>query len=177
MPVSDLHGLSDIAIEIQRIAPRSVLDCGVGFGLYGALCRQIMDGQNGRCHREHWQGKLYGVEAWERYRNPCWELYDKIHIEEIPGGYGFDIDLVLLIDVLEHFEKERGRRLLHECVKHNKHVIVSVPNGRMDQGATFGNPYERHLHTFHGVEEFEPYNFKLIHQSVCTVVSIEGMRK
>lgn len=176
MPVSDLHGLSDIAIEIQRIAPRSVLDCGVGFGLYGALCRQIMDGQNGRCSRKRWRDTIVGLEVWGNYRNPAWECYDAVWLLKIEN-YHSNFDLVLLIDVLEHFEAHEGRTLLRDMVKQNKHVIVSVPNGRMDQGATFGNPYERHLHTFHGVEEFEPYNFKLIHQSVCTVVSIEGMRR
>ena len=46
----------------------------------------------------------------------------------------------------------------------------------MEQGETFGNPHEAHLWTFNGTEEFEAYNFKLIHQSVCTVVSIEGVK-
>lgn len=175
MPVSDLHGLSDIAIEIQKIAPRSVLDAGCGFGLYGALCRQIMDGQNGRCKRNEWQGILRGVEVWAGYQTYCWDCYDEVRIGKIAEAKNFE--LVLMIDVLEHFEAHAGRELLHEMVQHNRHVIVSVPNGRMDQGATFGNPYEEHRHTFHGVEEFEPYNFKLIHQSVCTVVSIEGMKR
>ena len=92
--------------------------------------------------------------------------------EKRPAGY----DLVLMIDVLEHFSADSGRGFLHRTVELNKHVIVSVPNGLMEQGAAFGNPYETHRHTFHGTEEFEDYNFKLIHRSVCTVVSIEGMR-
>jgi len=174
MPTSDLHHVSDIAIEIQRIAPRSVLDLGCGFGLYGALCRQIMDGQHGRCHPAQWHGVLHGVEAWENYRNPCWDCYDSVQPSEIQGASGYG--LVLMIDVLEHFEAEAGRRMLRDLVSSNRHVIVSVPNGVMEQGAAFGNPYERHLHTFHHTDEFKYYNFKLIHQSVCTVVSIQGMR-
>jgi hypothetical protein len=178
VPVSDLHGFSDIAIEIQRIAPRLVLDLGVGFGLYGVLCRQIMDGQDGRCDPSTWQGKLIGVEAWRHYRNPAWGVYDTMTAGSI-GGTRYDrvrYDLVLMIDSLEHQEPSSGRTLLRGLVRHNKHVIVSVPNGLMVQGATFGNPYEEHRWTFNGTEEFEPYNFKLIHQSVCTVVSIEGMK-
>jgi len=176
MPVSDMHGLSDIAVEIQRIAPRSVLDLGVGYGLFGALCRQIMDGQDGRCHPEKWRGVLHGVEAWKDYQNPCWECYNSVRISEIRAYSLLHYDLVLMIDVLEHFEAEAGRELLRQMVKNNKHVIASVPNGVMEQGATFGNPYERHRHTFHHTDEFKDYNFKLIHQSVCTVVSIQGMR-
>ncbi len=180
MPVSDLHGLSDIAIEIQRIAPRSVLDLGVGFGLYGALCRQIMDGQYGRCSPDRWETRIYGVEVHAAYRNPTWNAYDHVCVGEfawslepiVNGCY----DLALMIDSLEHIEPQRGRNLLAELVEAQDRVIVSVPNGRMDQGETFGNPHEAHLWTFHGTEEFEPYNFKLIHQSVCTVVSIEGLK-
>lgn len=175
MPVSDLHSISDIAVEIQRIAPITVLDCGCGFGLYGVLCRQIIDGQNGRCHPATWKGTVHGVEAWANYQNPCWESYDAVRIGQIydiERGY----DLVLMVDVLEHFEQPRGRQLLRDIVGQNKHVIVSVPNGLMEQGATFGNPYEEHKWTFNGLEEFEPYNYKLIHRSVCTVVSIEGCK-
>jgi|SRR5580692_4353659 hypothetical protein len=174
MPVSDLHGFSDIAIEIQRIAPRSVLDLGVGFGLYGVLCRQIMDGQDGRCDPSTWRGSLEGYEAWANYRNPAWGVYNRIEIEKF--NLRRDFDLVLMIDSLEHMPEKQGRFLLRWIVGCNKHVIVSVPNGLMVQGATFGNPYEEHRWTFNGTEEFEPYNFKLIHQSVCTVVSIEGMK-
>ena len=175
MPVSDLHSVSDIAIEIQRIAPRTVLDLGVGFGLYGVLCRQIIDGQNGRCRDNSWQGRIYGVEAWSQYDNPAWRCYSSVRLGRINGD-AMDFDLVLMIDVLEHFSAEEGREMLRAIVKRNKHVIVSVPNGRMDQGVTFGNPFEEHRHTFNGTEEFEPYNFKLIHRSVCTVVSIEGVK-
>ena len=53
-------------------------------------------------------------------------------------------------------------------------MIVSVPNGLMEQGEVYGNAFEAHKWTFNGVEEFQGYDFKLIHQSVCTVVSIKG---
>ena len=175
MPVSDYHAVSDIMGEIQSLSPKSVLDLGVGFGLYGVICRQLLDGQYGRCARTQWEAKIYGVEGWERYQNPTWNVYNSVRVGLIrPDVCGFD--LVLMIDSLEHFTAETGRPLLREIVANNKHVIVSVPNGRMDQGETFGNPHEAHLWTFNGTEEFEAYNFKLIHRSVCTVVSIEGAK-
>ena len=175
MPVSDYHQVSDIMGEIQRISPKSVLDLGVGFGLYGVICRQLLDGQYGRCRRATWESRIYGVEAWERYQNPAWNAYNSVRLGLIrPTSCGFD--LILMIDSLEHLTPEVGRPLLRESVANNKHVIVSVPNGPMEQGETFGNPHEAHLWTFNGTEEFEAYNFKLIHQSVCTVVSIEGVK-
>ena len=175
MPVSDYHAVSDIMGEIQRLSPKSVLDIGIGFGKWGVLCREILDARFGRCARSQWQVIIAGYEPWGEYANPAWGCYSRITLP--PWGYGskdVGYDLVLMIDVLEHFTAECGRQTLQELVSTNKHVIVSVPNGVMEQGETFGNPYEAHKWTFNGVEEFKEYEFKLIHQSVCTVVSIEG---
>ena len=180
MPVSDYHAVSDIMGEIQRISPKSVLDLGVGFGKWGVLCREILDARFGRCRQDQWEARIYGVEAHAGYRNPSWDVYDHVCVGEF--AWSFEpimqgcYDLVLMIDSLEHIEPTRGRNLLAELVNGNDNVIVSVPNGPMEQGETFGNPHEAHLWTFNGTEEFEAYNFKLIHQSVCTVVSIAGAK-
>ena len=180
MPVSDYHAVSDIMGEIQRLEPKSVLELGIGFGKWGVLCREILDARFGRCRPDQWEALIYGVEVFPQYRNPAWRAYDHVIIGEFAWSFLPPMsgcwDLVMLIDSLEHIEPTRGRGLLADLVEGNDHVIVSVPNGRMDQGEVYGNPHEAHLWTFNGVEEFAPYNFKLIHQSVCTVVSIEGMK-
>ncbi len=180
MPTSDYHAVSDIMGEIQRLSPNSVLDLGVGFGKWGVLCREILDARFGRCRPDKWEAQIFGVEAHREYRNPAWDAYDLVQIADfgtydkwLPVMNGC-VDLVLMIDSLEHLDPEFGRSLLAEIVHKHDSVIVSVPNGKMEQGETFGNPYEAHRWTFNGVEEFQGYNFKLIHQSVCTVVSIEG---
>lgn len=191
MPTSDYHAVSDIMGEIQRLSPRSVLDLGVGFGKYGVLCREILDARFGRCQQEQWQADIVGYEAWTGYRNPVWAAYSRLY----DGAYGFFdeklamaakllpglqvvafsyYDLVLMIDSLEHLEPSYGRKFLRSLVQNNRHVIVSVPNGKMEQGEVFGNPHEAHRWTFNGTEEFAEYDFNLIHQSVCTVVSIKG---
>lgn len=121
---------------------------------------------------------IEGIESFREYDNPMWHLYSGRGVAvwdftdpELPmSGY----DLVLMIDSLEHVDPERGRPLLQKIVERNRNVIVSVPNGRMDQGETYGNPLEAHLWTFNGVEEFSSYDFRIIHRSVCTVVSIRG---
>jgi 2-polyprenyl-3-methyl-5-hydroxy-6-metoxy-1,4-benzoquinol methylase len=174
MPVSDYHAVSDIMGEIQRLSPRCVLDLGCGFGKYGVLAREILDARFGRCMPDQWQAVIDGVEIFPGYRNPCWEIYNRFTTGPIRKHSGYD--LVLMCDVLEHFEEVYGRAHLNQIVAGNKAVIVSVPNGEMKQGETFGNHHEAHRWTFEGTKEFEPYNFKLIHQSVCTVVSIEGMK-
>ena len=163
--------------EIQRISPHSVLDLGIGFGKWGVLCREILDARFGRCHSDQWEAKIDGFEVFRDYRNPCWNAYDHLwQMDFRKGPFLVRYDLVLMIDSLEHMPMDEGRPFLRGLVKRNKRVIVSVPNGRMEQGETFENPHEAHLWTFNGTKEFEPYNFKLIHQSVCTVVSIEGAK-
>lgn len=176
MPISQLNQLTDIALEIQRIQPKRVADLGVGFGLYGVLCREILDGWYGRCRRDQWEVWIEGWEIFPRYFNPCWDAYDIVHTRDFTrgGALTFDFDLVLLLDSLEHVAPERGRPFLRQLVERNRHVIVSVPNGRMDQGEVYGNPHEAHMWTFDGLEEFAGYKYKLLHQSICTVVSIEG---
>lgn len=172
MPISDWHGLSDVTNEIIRVAPRSVLDLGIGFGLYGAICREYLDGMHGRCRPDQWETTIIGVEAHGAYHNPAWELYDGVTVAPFADSYsGFD--LVLMIDSLEHLEPEAGRKFLASLVAHNKHVIVSVPNGLMEQGAAFGNEFERHRTTFNG-SEFAPYQHSIIHKSICIVASIKG---
>lgn len=178
MPISDWHHLTDTTNEIIRIAPRSVLDLGIGFGLYGAVCREYTDALHGRCRPDQWEASIVGIEAHELYRNPCWGLYntvlvtpfDKLDTNEAPLAGN---DLVLMIDSLEHLEPEAGRLFLDGLVASNRHVIVSVPHGLMEQGAAHGNEFERHRTTFNG-SEFARYDHRIIHQSICMVVSIKG---
>ena len=177
MPTSDHHGVSDIMGEIERLCPRSVLDLGCGFGKYGVLCRELLDARHGRCRPEQWATKIVGYEAHRAYVNPCWQVYETVVQQDFTKHAARGFDLVLMIDSLEHLEPNIGKRYLWELVHFNKQVIVSVPNGLMEQGEVYGNAFEAHKWTFNGVEEFQGYDFKLIHQSVCTVVSIKGAVK
>lgn len=175
MPVSAWQGVSAIMDEIDRLAPKSVLDLGVGFGKYGVLCRELLDARHGRCRPEQWQTRIVGYEAHRAYVNPCWHVYTCVIENDFTKYAARGFDLVLMIDSLEHLEPNVGKRYLWELVHQNKQVIVSVPNGLMEQGEVYGNAFEAHKWTFNGTEEFEQYEFKLIHQSVCTVVSIKGI--
>jgi len=54
------------------------------------------------------------VRVWES-RNPCWELHDEVvvsPIEEYLGRATETWDLILLLDVLEHFEHRQGAGIL-----------------------------------------------------------------
>ena len=150
------------------------MELGVGFGKFGVLCREMLDGIYGRCRPDQWLRSIYGVEIFEPYRNPAWDCYTAISIcnfetQEISG-----YDLVLMVDSLEHLESAVGEAFLAHLVERNRHVIISVPNGPMPQNeAVFGNEHERHLTTYYG-REFNRYDPALLHLGLCRVVSIKG---
>ena len=53
-------------------------------------------------------------------------------------------DLVLLLDVLEHFDKEEGRFLLDDLLSKNTGILISTPKHPSAQKDAFGNIYETH---------------------------------
>ncbi len=175
MPISSWQAISDITAEIVRINPKSVLDLGVGFGLYGAICRNYLDAMHGRCSSDKWEAEIIGYEGHSAYQNAAWYLYDKVHTADFSqfSQFGDSFDLVLMIDSLEHLAPSEWKHFLDMLVYNNRNVIVSVPNGVMEQGAAHGNELERHRTTFYG-PEFDCYNHTLIHCSLCRVVSIRG---
>jgi hypothetical protein len=174
MPVSDYHSIPAVLDEVYRLQPEDVLDLGVGFGKWGVLLREVLDAMYGRCAPGQWQREITGVEIHRKYLNPAWESYDCVEIMNFVDLVWNEHDLVLMMDSLEHLSPEVGRPFLAKLVANNRHVIVSVPNGPMPQGEVYGNPHEAHLWTFNGLEEFAPYEHTVLHQGLCTVVSIKG---
>jgi hypothetical protein len=56
-----------------------------------------------------------------------------------------DFDLIVMTDVIEHFTKEDGVKLLNKLkAKCVKGVIVSTPSIWIEQGAAYGNTFETH---------------------------------
>lgn len=176
MPVSDLSHVPVVMSEVMRLNPGRVYDVGVGFGKYGVLCREVLDATYGRCRPNDWGVVINGVEGFVKYRNPCWELYDDVlHGVDIASIYDTIIgyDLVLFMDVMEHFPKEVGQTILQTLVQNNKQVIVSVPIGDCPQGAVFGNEYEVHRASYQP-KDFNMYNGIVLHRGTCFVMSIKG---
>ncbi len=103
---------------------------------------------DGREKYHDWKRRIDGIEAFEKYITPVQKIiYNQIYI-----GNALDIlptlkkryDLILLIDVLEHFSYRQGRRLLSECKRYGANIIVSVPKKIGGQKDIFGNSFERH---------------------------------
>lgn len=105
--------------------PQKILDIGTGFGKYGFLAREYLDPlhENGTV--------IDAIEGFGDYISPVHRhVYDEIHIgdankliDEIDKTY----DLVIMIDVLEHFTQENGDAFLHKVLSDHKAMLISTP--------------------------------------------------
>lgn len=159
MPIGSYALTYNIAHEIWKRKPARVLDLGIGFGMQGALVRQYVD------QGIHpWKAYLVGVEGFEGYRNPVWELYDTVHVHDIasfithasknmldwendPEYTIAPFDMIIMTDVIEHFEKEEGFQISKDLMKllnPGGTILIGTPGIFQEQGAAYGNEYERH---------------------------------
>lgn len=149
MPTSHPRTLSQVHTIIESLRPASVIDLGVGHGKTGVLMREYLEmWENLAYHREDWKAKVYGIEVFPDYRNPLWDYaYDEVligdakeTIDRLP-----EVDLIVALDVWEHFERPYGLALLDKCLAKAKVVLISTPIDPLPQDETYNNPHERHV--------------------------------
>jgi len=169
MPQSDHWAVPWVVELVDHLLPDSVFDFGVGNGQFGLQLRQCLDIGRGRLKREQWEVTIEGVEVFENYRNPAWEyFYNDVHV-----GDGVQYlthskhqwDVILICDVIEHFERAKALELLHLLRSRANTVIVTTPNGHFPQGCVHGNEAERHL------SEWVPRDFEVLGASTRPICS------
>lgn len=148
MPSSQHYHISKIMDIIIHISPMSILDIGTGFGKYGVLCREYLELWDGRHNYSEFLRRIDGVEVFGDYITPLHKfVYNNIYISdimEVLDKIESRYDLVLLIDVLEHFDKHQGENLLHKILHKNGGVLISTPKKPSSQKDVFNNVYETH---------------------------------
>ncbi len=149
MPTAWWGNIEQIIGLVHSWKPKTILDVGIGFGRWGFLLREYLDiyGRVGY-NKEDWQVKIDGIEVWAKYILPHHNyLYDNIYIGDCVEILPIlsDYNLIIMTDVLEHIEKERGKNFLNTLCKKGQKCILQVPLGDWKQGLIFDNPYERHL--------------------------------
>lgn len=157
MPFSHSSQISAIIGYLEMQQPSSVLDIGVGMGQYGFLARTNLEHFNlyevsgetaRRRDKSEWNVIIDGIEAYPGYLTPVHEYaYNEIFegdaLQLLPA-LANSYDMVLAIDILEHFEKQDGLRFL-ELIKArcNCHALVSTPKDFVEQHVD-ANPFEDH---------------------------------
>ena len=148
MPTSHPSQINQIISIIRTVNPQKLLDIGIGFGKYGFLAREYLELWDGRDKYDEWARTIDGIEVFENYITDLQRsIYDDIFIgnaiyllPKLTKRY----NLVLLIDVLEHFDKVDGINLLQKCMVRSDNILISVPNDIGNQKVAFGNVYETH---------------------------------
>lgn len=147
MPIGCVTLIPHIGIDLIVRRPRSVLDLGIGHGLYGAVVRNYCGDLDPGTYRHT---RLIGVEGFAVYRGPLWELYDQVFVADIEHyltASDETWDLILLLDVLEHFDRPDGQQLLANLANRLNRdgcLWVGTPAVWMPQDDAYGNEYERH---------------------------------
>lgn len=173
MPSSTPRHMPTIVEQFWRLRPESILEIGPGFGMYGLLARQYLEIW---CPTTPYGVRKVRVDACEVFGDYILDhhraIYDNIYVDDglcfVSGCEDKSYDLILILDVLEHFSREDGLRLLVEATRVAKHVIVNVPYPPGEQGAVFGNEHEAH------VSSWEPSDFgpdaEIIEQTDALIV-------
>lgn len=165
MPFSYSNQISAIVGYAEDLKPTSVLDVGVGMGQYGFLLRTNLENVNlfeihgdtaNQRNKSDWKIKIDGIEGYAGYLTPVHDYaYNKIYIGEalnlLASLASRSYDLVLAIDILEHFDKADGIAFLKECLRvSSRRVVISTPKDFIEQDVA-ANPFENHRP--HWIEE------------------------
>lgn len=158
MPFSQSSQISTIVGFIEKINPASILDVGAGMGQYGFLARNSLEQANlfqvegaraSQKSKPGWRVRIDGIEAFPTYLTPVHEYaYNRIMIGEALGLLcevaNNAYDLVLAVDILEHFSKPDGLKFLAELKRvAQRAVLVSTPK-EFHRQEIEANPYENH---------------------------------
>jgi ubiquinone/menaquinone biosynthesis C-methylase UbiE len=159
MPFSQSAQISAIVGFAVNLQPRSVLDVGTGMGQYGFLLRTYLESvhlfevseqlQARQRRKDEWKVQIDGIEGFAGYLTPVHEYaYNRMMIGNalalLPTLPDASYELVLAIDILEHFDPEDGRRFLHELRRiASRAVLVSTPKEFHEQEVP-ANPLEDH---------------------------------
>jgi hypothetical protein len=131
-----------VLASMQNFNPKSVLDLGCGIGAYAMMMRKYL-------HPDTWivgadgyfpyltsePGKLYNVQV----RASVFDF--------VEGRISIPTDCVLCMDVIEHFERDKAKRLSDWLMKRPL-AYLSTPLFWFEQDAQHGNELERHRSGF-----------------------------
>jgi len=168
MPASVSENQEPILNEISKQKENiRILDVGMGWGNFGKLIKEAFPNK---------KINLTGVEVWPKYKNWQWNFYDNVIISDINQCLTSlkYFDVILALDVIEHFTRDQGVKLIKELKKKTKNLLVSVPIIDFPQGAYEGNPYETHRYQWKTHEMLTLGAESLLNGQVIGVFKFKG---
>ncbi|SKA79510.1 hypothetical protein SAMN05443428_10379 [Caloramator quimbayensis] len=164
MPTSYYGQISTILDIALSQNPKSILDVGIGFGKYGVLLREILDISNERYSKDKWEVIIDGIEGYKDYKNPIYEyVYNKVYfgfVQEVIKSLKYSYDLILMIDVLEHFNKNEGEEIIESLLQICKNLLVCTPAIPSKQ-TYLDNNLEEHKSLWK-ISDFKKYKVKKV---------------
>lgn len=146
MSTSNHEQISTVVKIITRINPNSLLDIGVGFGKYGLLAREYLE--NGEQQKIKWLHRIDGIEVFRSNENVIYQyIYDSIYMGDVCtllSQLDLHYDMIIMIDVLEHFTFKEGEELLQTLLEKTDYVLISTPKDIGTQGVLHENHFEVH---------------------------------
>ncbi len=118
---------------LMKIAPKRVLDVGIGFGRWGMIVREFCDVWFQRVFPDQWAVHLEGIEAFPKSISDYHRtFYNRIHIgdaADLVGRQPGPWDVTIYGDVLEHFTKPVALRLIETSLENSAYVLLNIPLG------------------------------------------------
>jgi len=151
---------------IRKLNPKTILDVGIGFGRWGILFREFLEIWESSHYDGRWERIIDGVEIFPNYIKDYHKyFYSNIYIEDAliylqrtDNRY----DLINLGDVVEHFKKHEGEKLIELSLEKGRFVLINVPIGKhWKQDGTSENPYEAHKSVWYN-NDFTKYKYNII---------------
>ncbi len=128
MPTSNTAQIPTIIELIRILNPKSILDIGCGWGKYGFLCREYLM-EDGYWNMDH--TIINAVEGFEKHINEVQKkIYNNIYITDAKKYNSYldrNYDLIIIIDVFEHFDKETGKEIILNLREKSKYLLISIP--------------------------------------------------
>jgi len=161
MPVSTSVHISHCLKYIINLRPKSILDIGCGFGMWGFLSRMYLDVSEERVQPGDWKLHVDGIELFEPYiQSHQRALYSNIIIGDIRelAPKVDNYELIIAGDVIEHLDKDDGETVIEQLYdKATRALLVNIPLGEgWDHPERHGNPGELHRSQWYP-EDFHPY--------------------
>lgn len=153
MASSFLSQIPTIIYLISKISPKYVLDIGKGFGKYGFLIHEYIGINNLSSLnpqlklREQSNIIIDAVEIDKELLLPHLDhIYRKVYHANIFDIYKelTDYDLIIMIDVIEHLDKNAAIKMLEFFASKNIQMIIATPKKFFEQHL-YNSKYEEHI--------------------------------